>query len=51
MTTPAANLIADFRATADEIETLLAPGACAIVAAQNWSCSATIWVRGARQSG
>ena len=36
MTNPAATLIADFRATADEIETLLAPSACAIVAAQNW---------------
>jgi hypothetical protein len=36
MTTPAANLIAEFRATADEIETLLAPSACAIVAAHNW---------------
>jgi len=36
MTTPAATLIADFRATADEIETLLAPSACAIVTAQTW---------------
>ncbi|RBI69898.1 hypothetical protein DQW77_15105 [Roseovarius sp. TE539] len=36
MTTPAANLIADFRATAEEIETVLAPSACAIVAAQTW---------------
>ncbi|WP_412508159.1 hypothetical protein [Roseovarius sp. SYSU LYC5161] len=36
MTTPAANLIAEFRATADEIETLLAPSACTTIAAQNW---------------
>jgi hypothetical protein len=36
MTNPANTLIAEFRAAADEIETLLAPSACAIVAAQNW---------------
>ncbi|WP_438362995.1 hypothetical protein [Nioella halotolerans] len=36
MTTPANTLIAEFRAAADEIETLLAPGACTIVAAQTW---------------
>ena len=36
MTNPAATLIADFRASADEIETALAPSACTIIAAQNW---------------
>ena len=36
MTNPAATLIAEFRATAEEIETALAPSACAIIAAQNW---------------
>jgi len=36
MTNPAANLIADFRATADEIESLLAPSGCTTIAAQNW---------------
>jgi hypothetical protein len=36
MTNPAAPLIADFRATADEIESLLAPSGCTTIAAQNW---------------
>ncbi|MGI3211888.1 hypothetical protein ACROSR_12320 [Roseovarius tibetensis] len=36
MINPANTLIAEFRAAADEIETLIAPSACAIVAAQTW---------------
>jgi hypothetical protein len=36
MNTPAANLIADFRATAGEIDTALAPSACTTLAAQSW---------------
>ena len=36
MTNPAANLIADFRATADEIESILAPSGCTTIAAHNW---------------
>jgi hypothetical protein len=36
MTTHAATLIANFRAAAAEIESLLAPSACATIAAQNW---------------
>ncbi|MCL7465548.1 hypothetical protein [Phaeovulum sp. NW3] len=36
MTNPAATLIADFRAAADEIEARLAPSACATIASHNW---------------
>jgi hypothetical protein len=36
MTNPAAPLIADFHATAEEIESLLAPSGCTTIAAQNW---------------
>lgn len=36
MNDTAATLIADFRAGLDEIESLLAPSACATIAAQNW---------------
>ncbi len=36
MTNPADTLIADFRVTAEEIETALVPSACAIIAAQSW---------------
>ena len=36
MTNPAATLIAEFRAAADEIDACLAPGPCATIAAQNW---------------
>ena len=36
MTSTAANLIADFRAAADEIEARIAPSACAMIASHNW---------------
>jgi len=36
MTNPAATLIADFRAAAQEIEAHLAPSACATIASHNW---------------
>jgi hypothetical protein len=36
MTNPTATLIAEFRATVEEIEARLAPGACAIITAHNW---------------
>ena len=36
MTTTTANLIAEFRAAADEIEARLAPSACATIASHNW---------------
>ena len=36
MTHPAATLIAEFRAAADEIEARLAPNACATIASHNW---------------
>ena len=36
MTNHAATLIADFRAAAEEIEALLAPTACAMIAAHTW---------------
>lgn len=36
MTHPAATLIAEFRAATDEIETRLAPSACATIASHNW---------------
>ena len=36
MTHPAATLIAEFRAAADEIEARLAPSACATIASHNW---------------
>ena len=36
MTNPAATLIADFRAAADEIEARLTPSACATIASHNW---------------
>ena len=36
MTAPAATVIADFRAAAEEIERLLAPSACATIASHNW---------------
>ena len=36
MTNPAANLIATFRAAAEEIEARLAPSACATLASHNW---------------
>jgi hypothetical protein len=36
MTTTAARLIAEFRATTEEIEARLAPSACATIASHNW---------------
>ena len=36
MTNPTANLIANFRAAAEEIEARLAPSACATIASHNW---------------
>ena len=36
MTTNTRTLIAEFRATADEIDAALAPAGCTIVTAQNW---------------
>jgi hypothetical protein len=36
MTNPAATLIADFRTRADEIDRLLAPTGCAMIASHNW---------------
>jgi hypothetical protein len=36
MTNPTAALIADFRTSAEEIESLLAPSACATIASHNW---------------
>ena len=36
MTHPAAILIADFRAAAEEIEVRLSPSACATIASHNW---------------
>lgn len=36
MTRTAATLITEFRARADEIESLLAPKACATIASHNW---------------
>jgi hypothetical protein len=36
MTVTIATLIADFRATAEEIEAHLAPSACATIASHNW---------------
>ncbi|MGO4917500.1 hypothetical protein [Pseudogemmobacter sp. W21_MBD1_M6] len=36
MTSPAHTLIADFRATAEEIEARLAPSACATIASHSW---------------
>jgi len=36
MTNPANTLIAEFRAAAEEIERILAPSACAMIASHNW---------------
>lgn len=36
MTNLTATLIADFRSAAEEIEALLAPSACAMIASHNW---------------
>ena len=36
MTSATANLIAEFRTAADEIEARLAPSACATIASHNW---------------